>query len=84
MCIRDRVNPADKVELPKIEKYSGQFYNQKQIENLIRVVKGDPIEFGVITASFYGLRRSEAVSYTHLLLPRHSGHRGFAADTVGA
>ena len=37
-------NPADKVELPKIEKYSGQFYNQKQIENLIRVVKGDPIE----------------------------------------
>lgn len=54
-------NPADKVELPKIEKYSGQFYNQKQIENLIRVVKGDPIEFGVITASFYGLRRSEVL-----------------------
>ncbi len=42
-------------------KYSGQFYNQKQIENLIRVVKGDPIEFGVITASFYGLRRSEVL-----------------------
>lgn len=54
-------NPADKVELPKIEKYSGQFYNQKQIENLIRVVKGDSIEFGVITASFYGLRRSEVL-----------------------
>ena len=54
-------NPADKVELPKIEKYSGQFYNQKQIENLIRVVKGDPIEFGVITASFYGLRRIEVL-----------------------
>ena len=36
-------------------------YNQKQIENLIRVVKGDPIEFGVITASFYGLRRSEVL-----------------------
>lgn len=35
--------------------------NQKQIENLIRVVKGDPIEFGVITASFYGLRRSEVL-----------------------
>ena len=27
----------------------------------IRVVKGDPIEFGVITASFYGLRRSEVL-----------------------
>ena len=52
-------NPADKVELPKIEKYTGQFYNQKQIEELFRVVKGDPIEFGVITAAFYGLRRSE-------------------------
>lgn len=54
-------NPADKVELPKIEKYSGQFYNQKQIEELFRIVKGDPVEFGVITASFYGLRRSEVL-----------------------
>ena len=54
-------NPADKVELPKIEKYSGNVYNQKQIEELFNVFKGDPAEFGVVTAAFYGLRRSEVL-----------------------
>lgn len=52
-------NPADKVELPKIEKFSGHYYNQKQIEQMFQLFKGDPAEFGVIAAAFYGLRRSE-------------------------
>lgn len=54
-------NPADKVELPKIEKYIGHFYNAKQIEEMFQVFKGDPCEFAVIAASFYGLRRSEVL-----------------------
>lgn len=52
-------NPADKVELPKIEKYVGNYYNAAQLDQMFKVFKGDPAEFGVITASFYGLRRSE-------------------------
>ena len=56
-----QTNPADKVELPKVEKYSGNVYNKKQLEELFQAIKGDPAEFGVVTAAFYGLRRSEVV-----------------------
>ena len=54
-------NPADKVELPTIDKYVGHFYNATQIEKLFKIFEGDPAEFGVIAASFYGLRRSEVL-----------------------
>lgn len=54
-------NPADKIERPKKEKFVGSVYNEKELEHLFAVVKGDPIELGVILAAFYGLRRSEAV-----------------------
>lgn len=54
-------NPADKIERPKKGKYVGSFYNEKELEKLFEAAKGDPIEFGVILAAFYGLRRSEAV-----------------------
>ena len=56
-----QTNPADKVELPKVEKYSGNVYNKKQLEELFQAIKGDPAEFGVVTAAFYGLRRREVV-----------------------
>lgn len=54
-------NPADRVERPKKEKFSGSIYNERELERLFEVVKGDPIELGVILAAFYGLRRSEVV-----------------------
>lgn len=54
-------NPAAKVELPKIEKYIGTYYNAAQLDQMFKIFKGDPAEFGVITAAFYGLRRSEIV-----------------------
>ncbi len=54
-------NPADKIERPKKQKFVGDFYNEKELVHLFEVVKGDPIELGVILAAFYGLRRSEAV-----------------------
>lgn len=50
-------NPAAKVELPKIEKYVGTYYNASQLDQMFKIFKGDPAEFGVITAAFYGLRR---------------------------
>ena len=54
-------NPAAKVELPKIEKYVGTYYNASQLDQMFKIFKGDPAEFGVITAAFYGLRRSEII-----------------------
>lgn len=54
-------NPAAKVKLPKIEKYIGTYYNAAQLDQMFKIFKGDPAEFGVITAAFYGLRRSEIV-----------------------
>lgn len=54
-------NPADKVELPKVEKYIGNYYNAAQLEQVFAIFKGDPAEFGVVSAAFYGLRRSEIV-----------------------
>jgi len=54
-------NPADRVERPRKEKYTGSIYNAAELEELFAAVKGDPIELGVILAAFYGLRRSEVV-----------------------
>ncbi len=54
-------NPADRVERPKKNQFSGSIYNEKELETLFELVKGKPIELGVILAAFYGLRRSEAV-----------------------
>lgn len=54
-------NPADRIERPKKEKFVGSIYNEKELERLFQVVKGDPVELGVILAAFYGLRRSEVV-----------------------
>lgn len=54
-------NPADRVERPKKEKFTGSTYNASELEDLFEVAKGDPIELGVILAAFYGLRRSEVL-----------------------
>lgn len=54
-------NPADRVTLPKKQKYSGSFYTLDQARLLLEAVKGSVIE-GIVTITlFYGLRRSEAV-----------------------
>lgn len=54
-------NPADRVERPKKNTFSGSTYNEEELQELFRLFRGDPLEFAVITASFYGLRRSEVV-----------------------
>ena len=37
------------------------FRSGEELEQLFKVIQGDPSEFGVIMAAFYGLRRSEVV-----------------------
>jgi len=55
-------NPAKRVDLPKKQKYTGaKFYNEKQIEHLLRVSKGDPLEIVILLTTFYGLRKSEVL-----------------------
>ncbi len=54
-------NPADRVERPKKNKFTGSVYNAEELEQLFALVKGKTIELGVILAAFYGLRRGEAV-----------------------
>lgn len=52
-------NPMEKVEPPKPCKYVGAFYSVEEVKTLFQVVKGDPLEFPVLMAVFYGLRREE-------------------------
>lgn len=54
-------NPADRVQRPKKQPFEGSIYNEEELEKLFYVVKGTPIELGVILGAFYGLRRSEVV-----------------------
>jgi integrase len=54
-------NPADKVERPKKNHFTGSFYKDQELNQLFEAVKGDPIELAVLLAAFYGLRRSEIV-----------------------
>lgn len=55
------VNPADKVERPKKEKFTGGFYDSDEINRLFEVVKDTRLELAVMLGAFYGFRRSEIV-----------------------
>lgn len=54
-------NPMECVERPKAQKFSGAFYTAGELEQLFHVAQGDPMEFPILMAAFYGLRRSEIV-----------------------
>jgi len=54
------INPVKRIEMPKKKKYNGaKFYNERQIEQLLEVSKGDSLEIVILLTLFYGLRRSE-------------------------
>ena len=55
------VNPADKVERPKVERYVGNHYDSAEIERLFEAAKGSKLEIPIFLGAFYGLRRSEAI-----------------------
>lgn len=54
-------NIANKVRLPKVQEFIGHYYNREELINLLECVRGKQIEFAVLMASYYGLRRSEIV-----------------------
>ena len=54
-------NPADRVQRPKKLPFETHPYNAEEIEQLCELVKGTPLELGVVLAAFYGLRRGEVV-----------------------
>lgn len=55
------VNPADKVERPKKEKFVGNFYDADEVNRLFEITEGSKLEIPVLLGAFYGLRRSEAI-----------------------
>ena len=54
-------NPADKVDLPKIEEYSPNFYTSDEVKTLLNEVIGTKLEIPVMIDCFYGFRRSEVI-----------------------
>lgn len=54
-------NPMDKVDRPKADEFVGAFYSLEEVEQLFDAAKGDPAEFPILMAAFYGLRRSEVM-----------------------
>ena len=55
------VNPADKVDRPKKEKFVGSFYDAEEVKKLFAASKGTILEIPIMFGAFYGLRRSEVV-----------------------
>ena len=55
------VNPADKVERPRKDRFTASFYDGNEVNRLFRAARGTPLELPVMLAAFYGLRRSEVV-----------------------
>jgi len=54
-------NPADRVERPKRQKFTGKFYDEVQIRRLMEIMRDEPMYTVVLLTAFYGLRRSEAL-----------------------
>ena len=55
------VNPADKVERPKKDRFVGSFYDADEVNALFEASKGSKLELPILFGTFYGLRRSEAI-----------------------
>ena len=55
------VNPADKVERPKKDRFVGSFYDADEVNALFEAAKGSKLELPILFGAFYGLRRSEAI-----------------------
>ncbi len=52
-------NPMAKVKRPKHIKYTASYYSIDEMERLFECIRGDGVEFPVLMAAFYGMRRSE-------------------------
>lgn len=56
-----RYNPADRVILPKKQRYIAQYYNVEELNNLFEVSKNHPLNLLIKVTACYGLRRSEVL-----------------------
>lgn len=54
-------NPANKVDLPKVEPYQAEHYTNQEILELLKMIEGTKLETPVILGCYYGLRREEVV-----------------------
>lgn len=54
-------NPAASAKTPKAEKFKGDFLNQKQVNELLLLFRGNVVELPVLLCSVYGFRRSEVL-----------------------
>lgn len=54
-------NVAKKTERSKATNFVASFYNEEELRDLFALIKGSPIELGVLLSAYYGLRRSEVV-----------------------
>lgn len=54
-------NPADRVKLPKKEKFVGRAYTLQEAQTLLEIIRGTVIEDIVTVTVNYGLRKSEAL-----------------------
>jgi integrase len=57
--IRDNV--ADLIDKPKRKRFTAEYYNKSEINELLNVIKGTSIEIPVLLASYFGFRRSEVL-----------------------
>ena len=55
------VNPADKIDRPKAERYLASYYDKEEMTKLFDAVSNTKLELPVMLAAFYGLRRSEVL-----------------------
>lgn len=54
-------NPADRVELPKVEPHVASYYSAEQLKALLDNAKGTKLETVIRLASWFGLRRGEII-----------------------
>lgn len=54
-------NPADRIFLPKKEKYIGEYYNEQDLNKLFEATKDHPLGLMIQVALCYGLRREEVL-----------------------
>lgn len=54
-------NPAERVELPPIDTFTGKTYSQEEMRLLLEIIKGTEIETPILLTVAFGLRRGEAL-----------------------
>ena len=57
-------NPVDNIVLPKKQKFIGSYYTADQLDTLIQVSKGSPVEAAIFLTAHYGFRRGEVLGLT--------------------